>query len=202
MPKYFVLIFGILFFINIQIKTYSQNKSQQTESLYSNILNEHRTFWIQLPKNYNPENSLSYPVIYILDGVSFKNTIDLIYNNYWGHYLPHMILVGVSNRENRTRDLTTSQIKMRRGGPMNEETGGAERFTKFIEKELIPHIDNNYRTTSYRTLIGHSYAGLFTINTLINHKHLFENYIAIDPSLDWDNQRLLKEAKVKLQTQK
>jgi len=47
-------------------------------------------------------------------------------------------------------------------------------------------------------LIGHSYAGLFTINTLINHKHLFSNYIAIDPSIEWDDQNLLKQAKAKL----
>jgi len=43
--------------------------------------------------------------------------------------------------------------------------------------------------------VGHSYGGLFTINTLIYHPHLFENYIAIDPSLDCDNQKVLKSAK-------
>jgi hypothetical protein len=112
-----------------------------------------------------------------------------------------MILVGVSNRTNRTRDLTTSQIKRRRGSTMDTETGGSENFTEFIEKELIPYIDSTYPTTSYRTLIGHSYAGLFTINTLINHRHLFENYIAIDPSIEWDNQKLLNQAKEKLKTE-
>ena len=42
---------------------------------------------------------------------------------------------------------------------------------------------------------------MFTINALINHPHLFENYIAIDPSLDWDNQKVLKQAKLKLATE-
>ena len=56
---------------------------------------------------------------------------------------------------------------------MNNESGGAETFTKFIEEELIPYIDSKYPTMPYRTLIGHSYAGLFTINMLLNHKHLF-----------------------------
>jgi len=36
---------------------------------------------------------------------------------------------------------------------------------------------------------------------LINHNALFKNYIAIDPSLDWDNQKLLKQAKDKLASQ-
>ena len=108
-----------------------------------------------------------------------------------------MILVGISNRNNRTRDLTTSQIKMRRGASMDQDTGGADKFTHFIAEELMPHIDSKYPTAPYRTLIGHSYAGLFTINVLINHSHLFNNYIAIDPSLDWDSQKLLKQAKFK-----
>lgn len=110
-----------------------------------------------------------------------------------------MILVGISNQDHRTRDLTTSQISNRNGAPMNEETGGAETFLSFIEKELIPEIDKSYATTGYKTLIGHSYAGLFTINALIKHPHVFNNYIAIDPSLDWDNQKLLKQAKEKIQ---
>ena len=82
------------------------------------------------------------------------------------------------------------------------KTGGAEKFTEFIEKELIPFVEKNYPVTAYRTLIGHSYAGLFTVNVLINHSQIFANYIAIDPSLDWDNQKLLKEAKEKLKTEK
>ena len=90
---------------------------------------------------------------------------------------------------------------MRHGRAFNSETGGAETFTKFMEKELIPYIDSKYPTIAYRTLIGHSYAGLFTINILVNHKHLFQNYIAIDPSLDWDDQKLLNQAKEKLKTE-
>ena len=84
---------------------------------------------------------------------------------------------------------------------MNAETGGAEKFTQFIANELIPFIDKSYPTTPYRTLIGHSYGGLFTLNILINYSHLFENYIAIDPSIEWDNQKMLIQAKEKLETE-
>jgi len=82
---------------------------------------------------------------------------------------------------------------------MEDETGGAEKFSQFIESELIPFIDSKYPGSPYRTLIGHSYAGLFTLYTLINHPHVFQNYIAIDPSLDWDHQKLLNQAKEILQ---
>jgi predicted alpha/beta superfamily hydrolase len=171
------------------------------DSLFSETFNEHKKFWVQLPENYNPKSEEKYPVVFILDGSVQLNTLETVYNNYWGHYLPHMILVGISNQTNRTRDLTTSQIKMRRGAAFDQNTGGAKKFTEYIEKELIPHIDINYKTTNYRTLIGHSYGGLFTINMLVNHSENFKNYIAIDPSLDWDNQKLLKQAKEKLTTE-
>ncbi len=183
-----------------EIQLEEQFKSEIIDTIFSKSLNENKEFWVKLPENYNPNNVDKYPVVYILDGFSLKNTLETVYNNYWGHYLPHMILVGISNRTHRTRDLTTSQVQMRRGNTIDSETGGAENFTKFIEKELIPYIDNNYPTTSYRTLIGHSYAGLFTINIIVNHRHLFENYIAIDPSLDWDNQKLLMQAKESFKT--
>lgn len=172
-----------------------------TDSIYSKTLDSYQEFWVKLPDNYNPKSKVKYPVIYLLDGFSLKQNLETVYDNYWGHYLPHMILVGISNRTNRTRDLTTSVVKNRRGGAFNYETGGAEKFTSFIENELIPNIEKNYPTTTFRTLIGHSYAGLFTINVFLNHSHLFDNYIAIDPSLDWDHQKLLKNAKAELEIQ-
>jgi len=173
----------------------------QTDSIYSQTLEQSRDFWVKLPENYDPNSAQRYPVIYLLDGFSLQSSLELVYENYWGHYLPHMILVGVSNRQTRMKDLTTSEIDNRRGAAVTRATGGAEDFTAFLEKELLPYIDQNYPTSPYRTLIGHSYAGLFTINTLLNHGDLFQNYIAIDPSLDWDNQALLKEAKQSLKTQ-
>lgn len=204
---YLLVLIGSILMVNqhaIAQTTESQTEQFQNrivDSIFSKTLSESRDFWVRLPDNFQPDNDEKYAVIYLLDGFSLESTLEAVYGNYWGHYLPHMILVGISNRSNRTRDLTTSQIKMRRGSAMDSETGGAETFTKFMEKELIPYIDSKYPTMNYRTLIGHSYAGLFTINMLVNHKHLFQNYIAIDPSLDWDDQKLLKEAKEKLSTE-
>ncbi len=195
-----LLIFQQKLFAQSTTNQSTQHSTEIVDSIYSKTMEENRSFWVKIPETYNPDSDKKYAVVYLLDGFSLKNTLETVYDNYWGHYLPEMILVGVSNRTNRTRDLTTSQIKMRHGSAMNVETGGAETFTQFMEEELIPYIDNKYPTMPYRTLIGHSYAGLFTINTLINHRHIFENYIAIDPSLDWGNQKLLNQAKEKFNT--
>jgi predicted alpha/beta superfamily hydrolase len=123
------------------------------------------------------------------------NALHTVHSYYSGGFIPEMILVGISNAENRTRDLTTSELYERRGQAYNQENGGAEKFAQFIESELIPFIEDKYPVTNYRTLIGHSYGGLFTVNMLLNHTDIFENYLAIDPSMDWDEQKLLQESK-------
>lgn len=181
---------------NIQSKAQSDvlYKTGIADSLYSEVFGEQKNIWVELPEQYNPESKEKYPVVFVLDGSVQMRALSSVYNYYWGHYLPNMILVGISNQTNRTRDLTPTEVNL----PYIKESGGAENFTKFIEKELIPYIDKHYPTTTYRTLIGHSYAGLFTVNTLINHPLLFSNYIAIDPSLDWDKQNLIKTGKSKL----
>ena len=168
------------------------------DSLYSKSLNEHRKFYVQLPVDYDPTKNQKYPVAYILDGEVFLPTVNNVLNFYSGGFMPEMILVGISNNKNRMRDLTTSKVTEMYGMPFEQENGDAANFINFMETELIPFIENKYPVTNFRTLIGHSYGGLFTIYTLINHSELFSNYIAIDPSLDWDNQKLLKEAQNKL----
>jgi predicted alpha/beta superfamily hydrolase len=107
---------------------------------------------------------------------------------------PEMIVVGIPNTD-RTRDLTPTHVTEMFGDSAFVKTsGGAEQFTQFIQDELMPYIDKTYPTTPYRTLIGHSLGGLFAVNALVNHPNLFNNYLAIDPSLWWDNQKLSKKA--------
>jgi predicted alpha/beta superfamily hydrolase len=204
MRKPFFVVSIIAYLLAQPITLFAQNKflSQigKTDSISSTILKEKRKFWVQLPQNFSSKKN--YPVVYVLDGETHLPTVSIVQNYYSGGFIPEMILVGISNQQNRTRDLTISNITNRQGGAFNQETGGAEKFRQFIENELIPYIDRKYPTTNYRMLIGHSYGGLFVINTLLHHPHLFANYLAIDPSLDWDNQKLIKEAKTILNKKK
>lgn len=165
------------------------------DSVFSNILNESRDIYVQLPYSYTENSIEKYPVVYILDGDVLLPTVVNVHDFYSGGFMPEMIIVGISNAENRTRDLTTSKITSRRGMPYNEENGEAKHFLSFIKTELIPFIEKKYPVTNYRTLIGHSYAGIFAIYTMLNQPELFANYISIDPSLDWDDQKILKQAK-------
>ncbi|MBN4070836.1 alpha/beta hydrolase [Olleya sp. AH-315-F22] len=199
-----ILIICLIFFFQ-QFASSQTNQNIQflqkvgaLDSLYSEILKEYRKFYVQLPANYNVNKNKKYPVVFSLDGEVLLPTVNNVQSYYSGGFMPEMVLVGISNANNRTRDLTTSKIKEKYGMPFNEKNGEADNFGNFIETELIPFIENKYPVTNFRTLIGHSYGGLFAIYTLINHPKLFSNYLAIDPSLDWDDQKLLTEAQEKL----
>jgi len=43
----------------------------------------------------------------------------------------------------------------------------------FLEKELLPHIDEKYRTSEKRMLFGWEYAGGFLIESLFKNPSLY-----------------------------
>lgn len=162
---------------------------------YSKILGQEREIWINVPKSvWYLEQKL--PVVYLLDGdLHFYSVVGMIQQLSEANsnsVLPRMITVGILN-VNRTLDLTTSHDSISENKAYFKNSGGGEKFISFIERELIPFIDSVYPTAPYRMFVGHSYGGLTVINTLLNHKHLFNSYVAIDPALSWDNQKMLKE---------
>jgi tetratricopeptide (TPR) repeat protein len=73
-----------------------------------------------------------------------------------------------------------------------EEPAGADLSIKFLKEELIPFVEKNYRTNSFRILHGHSVGGLFTMYTLFNYPDLFTAYIAGSPWFQNNDQYWLK----------
>ncbi|GAA4798531.1 alpha/beta hydrolase-fold protein [Olivibacter ginsenosidimutans] len=165
----------------------------------SQVLQEERAVWVHLPKAYDDSlNSKErYPVIYVLDAdLNFLTVTGVQTALYRGgrSRKQDAIIVGVENTD-RTRDLTPTPAMSTRGQATLANSGGGERFVAFLEKELLPMIDHQFRTAERRILIGHSFGGLTTINIFLKHTPLFSDYLVIDPSLWWDNFKLLKEAK-------
>jgi len=168
----------------------------QPDSIYSKILNEERTIWVQVPESANAQTNHpnKYPVVYVLDGGVHFLSVCAVINQLSPGSIPEMIVVGIANSENRTRDLTPTKVKEARGSSAwVKESGGGERFTDFIAEELLPYIDATYPTANNKTFVGHSFGGLLVVNTLLHRPELFNNYIAIDPSLWWDNEVLTRD---------
>jgi hypothetical protein len=76
--------------------------------------------------------------------------------------------------------------------PFSESSGGGDKFLKFIEDELQPKIDSTYRTQPFNVLVGHSLGGLFVTHSLLESSKIFQAYIAIDPSLWWDDREIVR----------
>ena len=150
-------------------------------------MGEKRQVLVYLPQSYS-KNQGRFPVLYLTDGAThFNHTSTTI--NFLSRVgdVPEMIVVGVTNTD-RTRDLTPTASK--ESG--RETAGGADKFLKFFEDELIPNIDKRYRTEPYKVFAGHSLGGLFAINAYLTRPNVFDAYVAVSPSLWWDGELLLK----------
>jgi predicted alpha/beta superfamily hydrolase len=173
----------------------------RVDSVTSTVLNEKRKLWVYVPAGANDltYGQQRYPVLYVLDGdAHFASVMGMVQqlSEVNGNIVcPEMIVVGIPNT-NRTRDLTPTHVASAPDRPAVtlKTSGGGENFTTFLEKELIPYIDAHYPTMPHRTLVGHSFGGLLVMNTLLHHPTLFQNYVALDPSMWWDGQKLLREA--------
>lgn len=172
----------------------------ETYTIHSNILNEDRIIDVQLPQNYSNQDFArgKYPVVYVLDGdtnFSLVASLERFSTKFLFRSQPEMIVVGIRNID-RTKDYTpTKSLSKNKDNKLQYETsGGAENFINFIDKELKPFVNKKFRTTDFNILHGHSFGGLFAIYTLLNHTDSFDAYIAIDPSLWWDNKVIFKQA--------
>lgn len=162
--------------------------------IQSQELSEKRTLNIYLPEGYDQNDTTRYPVIYLLDGSADEDFIHIaglvqFCNFSWVDILPKSIVVGIANVDRR-RDFTfpTTIIKDKKDFPT---TGSSQKFISFIEKELQPFIEKNYKTNSSKTIIGQSLGGLLATEILFKKPTLFNRYIIISPSLWWDKESLL-----------
>jgi len=173
------------------------------ETIHSNILDEDKKVWVYVPKPKlnGGQNKPVYPVVYLLDGNDhFHSMMGLMEKKCRGDgsACPEMILVAVTHN-NRQRELTPTRAgSYTQPEKISENSGGGEAFSAYLEKELIPYISAKYPVAPYRVLVGHSLGGLTVIHNLIQHPALFDAYLAIDPSMWWDNGLLVRQMETAL----
>jgi predicted alpha/beta superfamily hydrolase len=148
--------------------------------LNSEILGHDREIFISLPLEYDKFNR-TYPVVYTTDAENsfllMSSVFDVLPK---GGILPNAIIIGIRNRGEQERYYDFAPVI--KGKP---ESGRAELFIEFLEKELFPYVEEMYRTQPFRILYGHSFLGMFTSHLFINHPELFQGYIISSPDLRW-----------------
>jgi predicted alpha/beta superfamily hydrolase len=171
----------------------------ETFTINSKALNETRRINVYAPPGYMESAETRLPVLYMPDGginEDFLHVAGLVQVSVGNKTMRPFLLVGIENTERR-RDMTgpTENEKDKKIAP---RVGGSEAFRKFIRDELMPEVRRRYRTTNETAIVGESLAGLFVVETFLLEPDLFDTYIAFDPSLWWNNQKLLSEAAERL----
>ena len=162
---------------------------------------------VALPKKYSNQDTVHYPVLYVLDGKfsfnlmhSIREVMDL------GKELKDIIIVSIDAKSttedewfaSRYYDLTPSSIpqadtlwsKIMNIAEGKFKSGGADNFLNTIEQELIPFVNAHYKTSADRGLSGHSLGGLFTGYCFLKKPKLFNRYGINSPSFWWNNSEM------------
>lgn len=191
---YFVFGICLTIFVLLPICHAQTPPVNNTFTIKSDILGEEQKVFVSVPKDYEKSDQ-KYPVIYILDGeYNFSFTADAVKTlSSWSNRMPASIVIGITSNK-RDRDLTTTPDKNWQPPMPIPVAGGADKFLNYVEKELIPYVQKNYRTQPLRTIIGHSLGGLFALHSFAANPNLFRFYILLDSSIWWNNGAVAKSA--------
>lgn len=167
----------------------------QQYSVHSQTLAEQRLLNVWLPASYSAQMDHRYPVLYLLDGgmdEDFLHIVGLVkfLNAY--QLMPETIVVGIVNVD-RKRDFTSPSENAQDQTELPQH-GGSARFIEFVENELLPWAEQNFRLSGERTLLGQSLGGLLATQILLYKPQLFQNYLIVSPSLWWNDQKLFHAA--------
>jgi len=169
-------------------------RTQLKKTIHSEVLNEDRILWINLPTGYTESEQL-YPVIYLLDpDLNFAYVSELEKFLSDRYRVPKSIIVGIVNTD-RVRDFTPTHSITFHGKVDNSlmTTGGAKKFQSFLKTEVIPFVEKNFRVAPYRILEGHSLGGLFALYCKVEDSELFQAYIIISPAIYDGNSKILEQ---------
>ncbi|HEX8660528.1 MAG TPA: alpha/beta hydrolase-fold protein [Brevundimonas sp.] len=173
-------------------------QSGTSYTLRSDVLGDDRQINVWLPPDYSGSDA-SYTVLYLLDGAldqDFHHIAGLAQLGSLSWTYGPLIVVGIQTKDRRAE--LTPQASDPRYLQAFPQSGGAERFRRFLETEVLPFVEGRFRVGPRRALMGESLGGLFVVDTLLVQPSLFNDYVAISPSLWWYDRLLLKGAASRL----
>ena len=186
------LLYFLLFSLGIQ--------SAMSQTIYqefpSTSLEETRQLKIQLPRNYDKNIEKTYPLFIVLDGDYMFEAVagNVDYYSYWED-MPEAIVVGIKQGDTRFDDSLYSDQNF-----LPVESGA--NFFEFIGLELIPYLNEAYRTANFRAIVGHGETANFLNYYLFKDSPLFHAYIAISPDLAPEMETRITERLLQFETQK
>ena len=170
------------------------------QEITSQFNNQKYQIKISYPKSYFTNKEKKYPVLYVIDAeTNFGGISYIVQRLIKDKLIPEILVVGIAYDTNyknfyrlRSRDLTPVEDKeLKMGNHTVDPTGGAPKFSDFLELELFPFIEEKYRIKKEdRAIYGHSYGGLYGSYALLERSQLFNRYLLLGPSL-WFKDKIL-----------
>lgn len=171
----------------------------EVRTLESKFTLNNYDIYIKFPKNY--DKGKGYPVLYVLDAeVNFGGVSYIVQRLIKDELIPEILVIGIAYQGEADEDsyYATRQLDFTPtiDKQFNRKAGGAPQFARFLEAELFPFVDGQFKTNpNDRALYGHSLGGLFGFYILFSKPGLFSKYILLSPSLWWDNKSIFKDMK-------
>jgi uncharacterized protein len=174
-------------------------QQSETRVLKSSLFQENFELHVWLPMGYAKDPGKRYPVIFLTDSdLQFPVVSYVMSRLIKNEDMPEAILIGIGYNTTyedwyytkRVRDLTPVPWDSKEF----HQAGGADKFTRFLENEVFPFVEKNYRVqVDNRTLIGQSFGGLYAHDLMLKRPQLFQKYLIVSPSI-WFGQRYLLKA--------
>lgn len=173
-----------------------------THRLTCDVTGLEHVVWVGRPARYERLDS-DFPLILCLDGAwTFGTMLDACRIMSLSGEAPEAVVAGVAfdNEDmaeylrDRARYFTPTpwvppEFTGVRGVSAGE-TGRAADYLAFIEHQVLALLGDRYRVGE-RTLMGHSFSGLFALRTMLLRPELFERYLLASPSIWWDGRAIL-----------
>ena len=158
-----------------------------TITVPSEILSQDRRVHIYLPEDYETATGRRYPVIYAVGETrGFKEMAGMLDGlTHYRPIMPPVILVVLATVAEDGKQIPVYDMT---------PNSNADTILRFVETELIPYIDKNYRTHPYRILEGGGLTAVFGLYTLMKRPGLFKAHVAATPYLFRDDSALITMA--------
>ncbi len=127
----------------------------------SKLLRNSRRVYVYLPPEYEADSAQRFPTLYVHDG---------------GEYLTRAQLATVLDNLLHSRDIPPLIAVMLDPVDRVREYWANEDYGRFMEQELLPYIDDHYRTLAQREargVMGASLGGLISTYLALSRPHLF-----------------------------
>ena len=166
----------------------------------SSVYGDEQVITVRLPRGYADNPDKSYPVLFSVDGGAdqdFELLAGIAAEAEFSTSFEPFILIGVKT-EDRYSQLTPEMTRL----PLERlkenfgdriKPGGADKFREYLARDVIPWATARYRTDR-KILTAVSLGGLFVLDTFLERPEMFDDYIALTPSLWWDDGRIVDEA--------